>query len=1059
MLTYRTGAIAGVSGGKAMAAHLMEATLPREAADLAAYYRAGAEVLSWNDLIFRDLARQVVSGTLAREDAEAKGVEIENQILPTQPAAKSAGLARAKLDALIRSIGRGEQAITAAEPRADMHPALATRLGIDPTRSLSGDELANLLAGWCADGEPIEGASKRRTISFVDCCFSADKSVSLAWAFAPTEAERNQIAQAHRDAVQSAMAYASEQLGRARKGNGGKGGWEPGHVGWAQFMHYTSRPTLEIANGAETELVSLKVAGDPNLHTHVTLFNAVLTDSGRFGSLDLQRLKGRVHEFGAYYQAHLAQNLRAIGADVMLDQQTGAARLAAIPEAVRTAFSKRTVDAVTIARRWAAEAGRDWDALPPEEKIELAKRGSGVGRQSKNAKRDDRSDFTAWNEQADQLGWQHAGVLREGAAPAAQTREERTGQAYRAALPFVEKAFGASAVVDMAELRVAATRGLIAASVDGPEDITAVVRAFGARGVRQGGEQTRLIAARDGRWARATTAKHLGREEELVALAQAAAADCTAALPLAAIERAVRRTDLDLSTSHGEQQRAVIERLATGGRVGVAIGVAGAGKTSLLAPLVDAWNEAGRTVLGAAVAWRQVDDLADAGINNRYALSVLLDRAESGKLGLNRDTVIVVDELGQVGTYEMARLLRLQAASGAHVIAVGDHRQCQAVEAGPTIELLRKALGPDQVPELLTTVRQQSERERETSLLFRDGKAGAALARKDEDGTLELVPGGYKDAVRRAADLWAERQQANAGDKSYRLTVTAPTNEDARAISAAIRERMRSAGQLEPDAVTVKATDQNGTEYDLALARGDRIRLFANTPAALSGGRGGNIGRNGSVLTVLDLSAEGVRMRNAKGTEGLVKWETLRDPLSGRARLSYGDCLTINAAQGVTATEHINALPGGSRTANANTVYVAESRHRRQSWLVTSDGAERREIADRRPLGDARPIARKDVLANMSRNLSRQPEKPSALLFLERAAQGVRQSARGFQRGLRPAEERKRAGQQPTTLHRSFARARLRAAAQAVKARVLTAVEAASQAYARQRKPRMRRAP
>ena len=110
--------------------------------------------------------------------------------------------------------------------------------------------------------------------------------------------------------------------------------------------------------------------------------------------------------------------------------------------------------------------------------------------------------------------------------------------------------------------------------------------------------------------------------------------------------------------------------------------------------------------------------------------------------------------------------------------------------------LLRKALGTDQVPELLTTVRQQSERERETTLLFREGKAGAALARKDEDSTLALAPGGYRDAVRRVAELWSERQQANATDKSYRLTVTAPTNEDARAISAAIRERRRVAGEL-----------------------------------------------------------------------------------------------------------------------------------------------------------------------------------------------------------------------------------------------------------------------
>jgi hypothetical protein len=70
----------------------------------------------------------------------------------------------------------------------------------------------------------------------------------------------------------------------------------------------------------------------------------------------------------------------------------------------------------------------------------------------------------------------------------------------------------------------------------------------------------------------------------------------------------------------------------------------------------------------------------------------------------------------------------------------------------------------------------------------------------------------------------------------------------------------------------------------------------------------------------------------------------------------------------------------------------------------------------------------------------------------------TRHSARGFRRGLRPAEERKRAGQTPTTLHRSFARARLRAAARAVKTRLLTRVEGVVQVRTSQRKPRIRKA-
>ena len=611
------------------------------------------------------------------------------------------------------------------------------------------------------------------------------------------------------------------------------------------------------------------------------------------------------------------------------------------------------------------------------------------------------------------------------------SREDRLENAYTAALPFVERGFGRSAVVEMAEIRVAATRGLIAAGVDGPEDITAVVSTMGQRGVRQEGEDTSLIVGNLGQRVRVTTERHVGREEELVAMARAAGEDRSAALTFDTIDRSVQRSKLDFASEHAQQQRAVIQRLGTGGRLGVAIGIAGAGKTTLLAPLVDAWQSDGRQVIGAAVAWRQTDDLADIGIKpaDRFALSVLLERAGTGQLRLDRKSVVVVDELGTVGTTDMARLLKLQAGTGAQVVALGDPLQCQSIEAGPVIDLMRRALGADQVPELLSTVRQQTARERETSTMFREGRAAEALERKQADGTLHIVPGGYRDAVERVADIWTERRQANGGDPDYRLTISAPTNADARAIGAAIRERRRAMGLLGRDKVTLPTIDQTGATYDLPIAIGDRVRLFANTRASLGGGKAGNIGRNGSVLEVLAVEADGITLRNAHGTEGKVTWATLTDRATGRIKLNYGDALTISSSQGVTASEHIDAMPSGSKAVNAFSAYVAESRHRRRSWLVTSDGAERQEIVARRPLGDPRPITPQDVLANIARNLSRQPEKASALAFMEAAGERIRASARGLQRGLRPAEERERAGLERTTMHRTFARNRLRNAA------------------------------
>jgi conjugative relaxase-like TrwC/TraI family protein len=880
----------------------------------------------------------------------------------------------------------------AAELRRDTDPHLANLLAIDQHRPLNADELANLLGGRRADGQEIEAASKSKTISFVDLCWSADKSVSLAWAFAPTDAERDAIVQAHRDAVASAMEVVSAELGWARKGAGGRGGADAGHTTWVKFDHYTARPTLEIAAGDHTELVQMPVAADPNLHSHLTMLNLVLTDTGRIGSLDLKRMEGRVHEWGAYYQAHLAQNLRALGADVVLDHGTGAARLTAIPERVRDQFSKRTLTAEQIAKKWARENGQDWNKMSAAEKIELAHRGATKSKRSKDtAPVEEHGDIATWQKQAREIGWKQDRVLAAGPVELPEVaREERHEIAYTAALPWVDRAFARSAVVDLSEIRVAATRGLIAAGVDGPEETDAVVAAMFDHGIRQESQATRLIAIRDGHHTRVTTELHVKREQELVAMARVAAADRSTALSPEAIEAAVQRSGLSFRSEHGKQQRAIIDRLGTGGRLGVAIGGAGVGKTSLLAPLVDAWHQDGRQIYGAAIAWRQTDDLADAGIQdaNRFALSVLLERAEVGQLRLDRKSVLVIDELGTVGTSDMGRLLTLQAATGAQVVAVGDDRQMQSIEAGPVIDLMRRALGPEQLPELVSIVRQQTVRERETSLIFREGRAAEALERKQADGSLHIVPGGYRDAVERVANLAIERRQANAADPKYRLTISAPTNADARAIGAAIRQRRRAMGEVGPDKINVPAIDQVGASYELPLAVGDRVRLFANTPVMVNG-RAGSIGRNGSVLDVLAIEADGITLRNARGTVGKVAWEKLTDRSTSRIKLTYGDALTTNASQGVTSAEHIDAMPGGTKFVNAYGAYVGQTRHRRASYLIVSDGAERQEITARRPIGDPRAIVAKDVLANMARNLSRQPEKASALALLDTTTEDI----------------------------------------------------------------------
>jgi hypothetical protein len=413
----------------------------------------------------------------------------------------------------------------------------------------------------------------------------------------------------------------------------------------------------------------------------------------------------------------------------------------------------------------------------------------------------------------------------------------------------------------------------------------------------------------------------------------------------------------------------------------------------------------------------------------------MLDRIEQGRLTLGPRSVFVLDEVGLIGTRALLRLLHLRAQHGFRIVALGDPRQCQSLAAGPVIRQIQRALGEDAVPAIVTTVRQKTGREREIAGLFRAGHAAEALAMKRADATALAIPGDHTDAVQAVAALWHERVIANRDTPGWSISISAPTNADARAIAAAIRalrrndgELHRSMGALGPDQVTIAAIDNSGNVFDLRLAVGDRVRLFASTRASFADGTAGNIGRNASVLTLREIRADrrdgGLVLENHMGRTGFVRWSTLADQESGRIRLSYGDVLTIDSSQGATVTEHIHAMPAGSRQVTGFKAYVAESRHRAITWLVTSDGAERQEIANRRPLGDRRTIQAADVWENIARNLSRQPEKLTALDLIARMPQLRRETARMMQEGLHRAERRRQEGRVAPDLRRAVDRGR-----------------------------------
>jgi conjugative relaxase-like TrwC/TraI family protein len=934
--------------------------------------------------------------------------------------------------------------------RTDIDPALAAALGLKPGQVIDVDTLANILSGRRSDGEALpvqhqhrdvttygdpkeEDGKVRHRVAYLDLTLSAPKHLSVAWAFAGTEAERNSLLQAHRTARDETLRYIEQQAVRSSLGDSGT---EPGRAAWITVDHFTARPTQEtIRTDPETgevytQLRTAKIAGDPALHSHCLVPNLIRTESGRYAAIDAVAFHGRIHEFGAVYQAILTRELIALGIAVDLDPRTNMARLPAIPEHAVDEFSKRSREGDKAARAYAAREGRDWDSLTPEQQAAFRKAGTHATRQDKET---NTPDMQAWREQAERIGWKHRTVVGERAPD--RLRAERMDLADREGLPHLAETLKQRAVVGQGDARRAIARGFIAAGgLDSTDDIGAMAKHWATAGVMQDGRETKLIWKEVERGKiKITTELHRDQESELIGLARAAAADRRHALASDEISAAVARSGVAYTGRRGNSQREAVETLGTDGGLAILVGVAGTGKsTGVLKPLVDGWRHRGIEVWGTAQAWRQAKDLRGAGIEdgNVRALDPLLAGIAEGRTQVGSNSILVLDEVGRIGTRQLLELMRLRETHGFKLVLLGDDRQATAIEAGPVVDLLRRALGEERIPMLLETIRQEKTREQELAGMWRKGEAAEAIAAKRSDGTAELVPGGYREAVERIADLYVERRKATEDRPGYRISISAPTNFDAHEIARLVRERRREMGEVGPDQAHVNVTDGQGNGRNLDLAVGDRVRLFARARGVFSDENGRRksavVGDNGTVLEIVGIDcSNGLSVRGESGKVAFVAWTALRDRGgSGRLMLAYGDVLTVDTAQGITSHEHIGAMPNGSGAVTSGKAYVAGSRHIIRHHLVGSMGAEMREAQSRRMSGlpqMAPAEAAREAWANLARNLSRVAEKESALALLEGAAVGKQKTAKTLQSALRTHEAREAVGMSATTVRETLA--------------------------------------
>jgi len=559
---------------------------------------------------------------------------------------------------------RPDGEMTQAPGRWLADPQTLERLGIQPSGPADGEDFIALMEGR----HPQSGMWLRRAGADgsrgggIDGVFSAPKSVSTVWALADPW-QREQIEQAHANAVEQVVAYMREHMGVVRCRYGAEVVEEPAKDLIAvEYRHTTARGV----SGAD--------APDPQLHSHVVITSAVRGDDRIVGvaSRPVFRATGEV---GAFYRSALAQELAGQGYSIK--PATGKDgkyfEIAGVPEELRDAFSGRSREVARAADRFHARYGR----APERGELRNLALENRRSKQLTNC-----TDLeNAWRQTASRYGFGPDETLRLLAGERPQTAARPVEDRIESRLTERHAVFE---LRDLHTLALEQTAGELA-----PHEALQVAHGM-IRDRRvltlEGGRMTTL----------AVRAQEQAIERRAATLAQPAGRD----VGHAARANAAREVAERIGAPLGDEQEMALLVLTGPERASVLVGPAGAGKGVVIDAAARAEQLAGRKTLGIAVSGSTAERLganSPALQGSTLTLDALVARVNTGTVHVGPDTTIFLDEAGMVDHKRLDALTELVERSGAKLIVVGDGKQLPAIGPGgmfdrftqhaPTVEL------------------------------------------------------------------------------------------------------------------------------------------------------------------------------------------------------------------------------------------------------------------------------------------------------------------------------------------------------------------------------------
>lgn len=721
------------------------------------------------------------------------------------------------------------------EPPGKWYGNLAKELGIDGKNVFHG-ELENALLGKTPDGSKYLTNNKadNRKIGY-DFVFSAPKSVSIAYALADEDL-RKAISEAHEKAVKAAIDYAINECAFfTRSGKGGHIRENAKDIMFALFEHASNR------------------ANEPHLHTHCVLPN--VTKSGKSIDFDAKL----THVIGTAYRVELSRELSKY---FELERDNQSFRIAGFDKSLEELLSKR---AHQIAERadhthFDSQKAKDIHQLATkEDKLENPRSKS----------------FEFARQVANEVGFSLDSVLKR-----EQTHEHAKERAFENAKKEIFSCFEHASTISDHYMKRVIFQSFQCSNLS-IEDVTKEIDRIKS--------DDRIVELYDekSKSFRYTTKEMLDLEQQIKEFTKEASEKV-----FMKHDDSIAKSVIESRTLSDEQKNAF--RVCTSEcSIAVVEGTAGAGKSYMLDAVREYYEKSGVKVFGCALAGKAAAGLEESAKIKSMTIHSLISNIEKQNIDI-RDSVLVVDEAGMIGTKLAHRLFSLAKYANAKVVLVGDTRQLQPVDAGAPMRICKEHA---EYAEMNQIRRQKNDLDKDMVLALKNGDANKALFIMKNRGYLH-----EHDTTKDIIKSVAEHVVSDLVNQKTSIALAA-RKKDVSLINETAREIAKQKGLISKDE----------KEFcDLKFSKNDRVVTLRNDKRF-------NV-KNGETFTVVDCEKDKlVLLRDSDK-------KTITLNAKDYSAVSHAYCITVHKAQGVTV-DRAHVLHD-SLMSSRSLSYVACSRHR-----------------------------------------------------------------------------------------------------------------------------------